>query len=119
MTHAPAASYEAAHHSIERRPRNTRGQVRIPGGTFAMGDAFGEGYPDDGETPVHDVHLDGFLMDATAVTNAQFATFVKSTGYVSEAEARVIVRFASALGCPNDEVRALCSQAAPWLATLL
>ena len=51
-----------------------------------MGDAFGEGYPADGETPVHDVRLDAFRMDATAVTNAQFATFVKDTGHVTGAE---------------------------------
>ena len=58
----------------------------IPAGTFAMGDAFGEGYDADGETPVHAVHLDAFRMDATAVTNAQFATFVKDTGYLTGAE---------------------------------
>jgi formylglycine-generating enzyme required for sulfatase activity len=51
-----------------------------------MGDAFGEGYPDDGETPVHEVRLPDYRMDATAVTNAQFATFVKDTGHVTGAE---------------------------------
>jgi hypothetical protein len=44
---------------------------------------------------------------------------VLAKGYVSEAEAREIVRFASALGCPRDQVSALCSRAAPWLATLI
>jgi sulfatase modifying factor 1 len=58
----------------------------VPAGTFAMGDPFGEGYPADGETPVHEVRLPAFRMDATAVTNAQFATFVKDTGHVTEAE---------------------------------
>src|SRR5690348_8595350 len=67
-------------------PRSTRGQVRLPGGEFAMGDAFGEGYPADGETPVHPVRLAPFHIDETAVTNAQFATFVKATGYVTDAE---------------------------------
>ena len=65
----------------ERSTRKPRGQVAIPAGTFAMGDAFDEGYAADGETPVHEVRLDGFRIDATAVTNAQFATFVKATGY--------------------------------------
>ena len=51
-----------------------------------MGDAFGEGYPEDGEVPVHDVTLPGFHIDATAVTNAAFATFAKATGYVTDAE---------------------------------
>jgi sulfatase modifying factor 1 len=60
--------------------------VPVPGGTFAMGDAFGEGYPADGEAPVHDVRLEDYRMDATAVTNAQFATFVKDSGHVTGAE---------------------------------
>jgi formylglycine-generating enzyme required for sulfatase activity len=36
--------------------------------------------------PIHRVHVDGFWMDATEVTNAQFARFVKETGYVTVAE---------------------------------
>lgn len=51
-----------------------------------MGDAFGEGYAADGEVPVHEVLLDEFWIDSTAVTNQQFATFCKDTGYVTEAE---------------------------------
>ena len=91
---APGVSHAAAGEGllqIGRRmtpttARSTRGQVRIPAGTFAMGDAFGEGYPGDGEGPVHDVHLPSYFIDATTVTNAAFATFVKATGYVTEAE---------------------------------
>jgi hypothetical protein len=44
---------------------------------------------------------------------------VLAKGYVSEAEARVIMRFASALGCPLDQIRALCNRAAPWLGALV
>lgn len=51
-----------------------------------MGDGFGEGYPADGEGPTHRVRVPAFYLDETAVTNAQFATFVKATGYVTEAE---------------------------------
>jgi formylglycine-generating enzyme len=58
----------------------------LRGGSFAMGDAFDEGYPADGETPVHEVQLEPFLIDATAVTNAQFSAFVRDTGHVTEAE---------------------------------
>lgn len=76
---APRSTVAAGHRSI-------RGQVLIPGGTFSMGDHFDEGYAADGETPVHDVRLDAFHIDATAVTNASFAAFVKATGYVTEAE---------------------------------
>lgn len=60
--------------------------IEIPGGPFQMGDAFGEGYPSDGETPVHEVRVDGFRIDATAVTNSMFAAFVDATGYRTEAE---------------------------------
>ena len=45
-----------------------------------MGDARGVGNPGDGETPVHEVWLDAFEIDATSVTNAQFARFVDETG---------------------------------------
>lgn len=38
------------------------------------------------EKPAIDVTVDGFFMDATEVTNAQFATFVKATGYITVAE---------------------------------
>lgn len=41
---------------------------------------------------------------------------VLAKGYVSEAEAKEILRFAAALGCSQDEVRARCSRVAPWLA---
>jgi hypothetical protein len=44
---------------------------------------------------------------------------VLAKGYVSEAEAHQIVRFASALGCSLDQVRALCRRAAPWLGTMM
>ncbi|WP_243418271.1 formylglycine-generating enzyme family protein [Actinomycetospora cinnamomea] len=60
--------------------------MAIPGGRFAMGDHFGEGYAADGEHPVHPVTLSPFGLDATTVTNAAFATFVKDTGYVTDAE---------------------------------
>ena len=44
---------------------------------------------------------------------------VAAKGYVSEAEAREMVRFASALGCSLDQIRALCSRVAPWLGALV
>jgi sulfatase modifying factor 1 len=61
-------------------------QVEVPAGRFLMGDHFGEGYPADGETPVHAVRLDGFSMDATTVTVDDFRRFVEQTAYVTEAE---------------------------------
>ncbi len=69
-----------------RAPRSTKGQVLLPGGGFSMGDHFDEGYPADGETPVHRVELSPFHIDETAVTNRAFAKFVRQTGYVTESE---------------------------------
>jgi len=68
------------------------GMVWIPGGEFSMGaTAASEGVCElHGVTrdalPIHRVYVDGFWMDKTEVTNAQFARFVKETGYVTEAE---------------------------------
>jgi formylglycine-generating enzyme len=66
--------------------RHPEGMVRIPGGTFRMGNPRRDGYPADGEGPVHEVTVDPFWMDETAVTNARFAVFVEATGYRTEAE---------------------------------
>ncbi len=44
------------------------------------------GFPKDGEGPSRKVRLDPFYLDECAVTNAQFARFVKATGYKTEAE---------------------------------
>jgi formylglycine-generating enzyme required for sulfatase activity len=52
-----------------------------------MGDAQGDGKRGDGEGPVHAVELDVFTIDATSVTNADFAAFIEDTGYTTEAEA--------------------------------
>jgi len=54
----------------------------IKGAIFTMGsDQF---YPD--ERPARRVRVDNFWIDETPVTNAQFARFVKETGYVTLAE---------------------------------
>ncbi|HEX6970989.1 MAG TPA: formylglycine-generating enzyme family protein [Limnochordia bacterium] len=60
--------------------------VYLPGGEFWMGTDSGEGFPADGEGPARRVRVRPFYIDACAVTNAQFAQFVKETGYVTEAE---------------------------------
>jgi formylglycine-generating enzyme len=56
--------------------------VRIEGGTFHMGSDHH--YPE--EAPVHRVTVDGFWIDRTPVTNAEFRRFVEATGYVTYAE---------------------------------
>jgi formylglycine-generating enzyme len=60
-----------------------KGMAWISGGTFWMG-CENCGMPD--ALPVHLVEVDGFWMDRTPVTNAEFAEFVKATGYVTVAE---------------------------------
>src|SRR5580765_830884 len=68
------------------------GMVWIPGGEFSMGAAESAGMNMVGmeattdSRPIHRVYVDGFWMDKTLVTNAQFATFVEATGYVTIAE---------------------------------
>ena len=69
------------------------GMVWIPGGEFSMGaqdppdvnDLVGMQATTDSR-PIHRAYVDGFWMDATEVTNEQFAAFVEATAYVSVAE---------------------------------
>ena len=60
--------------------------VGLPGGTFLMGSDDADARPDDGEGPVREVTVDGFRIDRTTVTNAQFQAFVDATGYRTQAE---------------------------------
>src|SRR5277367_4446762 len=60
------------------------GMVWIAGGEFTMGTNDPQSQPN--ERPAHSVWVDGFWMDATDVTNAEFAKFVKATGYATVAE---------------------------------
>lgn len=65
-------------------PEAPGGMVWIPGGEFTMGSTDPLARPD--ESPKHRVRVDGFFMDATEVTNAQFAVFIEATGYKTVAE---------------------------------
>jgi formylglycine-generating enzyme required for sulfatase activity len=68
------------------------GMAWIPGGEFSMGANNPPDMDDVGmkatldARPIHRVYVDGFYMDKTDVTNAEFARFVKATGYVTVAE---------------------------------
>lgn len=59
-----------------------RDMLWIPGGTYRMGSDHH--YPE--EAPAHPVQVEGFWMDRTLVTNAQFQKFVKASGYRTLAE---------------------------------
>ncbi len=58
-----------------------KNMVWVEGGEFIMGS---KEFKD--AQPLHKVKVDGFWMDAHEVTNAQFAKFVKATGYMTVAE---------------------------------
>jgi formylglycine-generating enzyme len=65
-------------------PPTPPGMVWVPGGEFTMGSDAADASP--AEKPAHRVRVDGFWMDETHVTNAQFRAFVEATGYVTTAE---------------------------------
>lgn len=73
---------QAAGVASARNSDASDGMVFIAGGTFRMGS--NSHYPE--EAPVHRVTVDGFWIDMTPVTNAQFRAFVEATGYVTFAE---------------------------------
>lgn len=56
-----------------RRTRDRMVMVLIPEGEFTMGDSTGEGYHDE---KLHDVIMDGYLVDKYEVSNAQYAEFL-------------------------------------------
>jgi formylglycine-generating enzyme required for sulfatase activity len=60
--------------------------LRLEGGEFLMGTEDADGYPADGEGPVHRVALRPFSIETEAVTNEQFRAFVTATGHVTAAE---------------------------------
>lgn len=73
-------------HSLGADPAadHPEGMIWVPAGEFTMGWDGAGGRPD--ERPAHRVHVEGFWMDETEVTNAQFREFVEATGYVTTAE---------------------------------
>ena len=58
------------------------GMVRIASGDFQLGST--RGYPD--ERPLRETQVRAFWIDRTEVSNAQFASFVAATAYVTDAE---------------------------------
>lgn len=58
--------------------------VLVVGGTFQMGDTFGDG--EANEKPVHGVTLSSYWIGKFEVTVAQFRAFVQEAGYKTTAE---------------------------------
>lgn len=102
----PVPARPSAGHEVE--------QVPVPAGTFAMGDSSGDRNPGDGEVPLHPVSLDGFDIDATTVTNADFGRFVAETGYRTDAEAfGFSAVFHLAVRAPSTDLMA-APRGTPW-----
>jgi formylglycine-generating enzyme required for sulfatase activity len=60
--------------------------VSFPAVAFLMGTDYERAHRGDGEGPVRPVELAPYAIDVYPVTNADFAAFVRATGYVTEAE---------------------------------
>jgi formylglycine-generating enzyme len=89
-------------------------QVEVPGGEFTMGDSRADHNPGDGEVPTRRVRVRGFRVDATTVTNADFAAFVEAAGYRTAAEVHgfsAVFRLAVRAG-PDDVMGPF--PGAPW-----
>lgn len=70
--------------STEKSQEAPGGMVYIPSGTFHMGGKSDQASGD--ELPRRSVRVDAFWMDATEVTNEEFAAFVEATDYLTVAE---------------------------------
>lgn len=60
-------------------------KIKIDGGRAFLGTNTPQ-IPDDGESPLRRKNIKPFIIGATTVTNAQFAVFIRETGYVTETE---------------------------------
>ena len=69
----PAIAFAERRSAVQVREPVGSDMVAIPGGTFRMGSD--RHYPE--EAPAHRVTVDGFWIDRTPVTNAQFRAFVR------------------------------------------
>jgi len=89
------------------------GMVWVPGGEFVIGTDDKKSMPN--ERPAHRVYVDGFWMDATIVTNAEFGQFVAATSYKTVAERPVDweeLKKQVPPGTPGRRTK--CCNQAPW-----
>ncbi len=77
----------------------------LPAGTYRLGKA------DRVENPIRTVKLKAFEIARTETTNAQFAAFVRATGYVTDAERR---HDAMVFAPPLPEFRWIHDPTASW-----
>lgn len=78
IEHEPTTDKAALHAAADYvDPVTGIGFVHVKGGTFEMGDLFGDGHPDY-EQPVHQVTLSDYYISQTEVTQAQW---MEASGY--------------------------------------
>jgi formylglycine-generating enzyme required for sulfatase activity len=87
--------------------------VRLDGGTFLMGSDSDEIVLGDGEGPAREVSVGPFSIAATAVTVAEFRTFVEATGHATDAE-RFGWSFVFHAHLPADHPPTRALADAPW-----
>jgi formylglycine-generating enzyme required for sulfatase activity len=73
------------------RPVDGMTMVYVPGGEFQMGSAHDDSAAVSDEQPQHSVRLDGFWIDQTEVTNAQFVQFLNQQGNSDAQGATMII----------------------------
>ncbi|WP_324080909.1 formylglycine-generating enzyme family protein [Geomonas sp.] len=83
-TVSPAVTGAGAPAAVITDPTTGMRFVGIKGGCYQMGDTFGEGARD--EKPAHEVCVQDFALAQHDVTVGEFRRFVRSTGYLTEAE---------------------------------
>ena len=71
---------------VQIKDASVEGMIRLPGGPYLMGTNDGQGFAEDGEGPVRKITIDPFFISPYATTNAEFSSFVESTGHETEAE---------------------------------
>jgi formylglycine-generating enzyme len=81
-TPAQCASYSGLPPQWQQDPH--AGMVHLASGRFTLGSTLG--YPEERPAGSGQTRVGSFWMDRTEVTNAQFASFVAATGYVTDAE---------------------------------
>jgi formylglycine-generating enzyme len=102
----PAGAVRTALGPALARPQR---RVQLPGGRVRVG-THERLLPQDGESPPRDVRLAPFAIDPLAVTNAWFGSFVRATGYRTDAErygwslvfSAFVVDAAAATGAANE-----------------
>ena len=105
--HVPAEQSSAHGNGVDS------GRRVLMGGAINHGvTATGCGDPIADAQPIHRVYVDGFWMDRTEVTNAEFARFVHDTGYMTVAERTPVRRAASSAATSTRSCRS--PMTTPW-----